>query len=70
MNWNLEGLWVEGLYLDTFRVKGTVELSRVAYGGRIKHMVVLDEPLSIFGTIRERVSLEHDEVSRVASSAR
>jgi hypothetical protein len=65
MNWNLEGMAVEGMYIDLYPVKGTVVLSRVAFGGRIKHTIVLDAPKSFYGTMRERVILDHADVTRV-----
>jgi len=69
MNWNLEGLHVTGLYMDEFPVAGLVTLSRVKYGGDIQHTVVLDEPIKIYGPeVRERVLLDHKNVTRVQSN--
>ena len=65
MNWNLEGLRVSGRYLNEVEVIGTVELSRVKYGGEISHLVLLDVPTVVFGTARDRVVLEHDLVEQV-----
>lgn len=65
MNWNLENLKVEGVYLDTFKVSGRVTLSRVRYGGTVSHHVQLDEPIDVFGAEREVVILEHKYVTRV-----
>lgn len=68
MNWQLENLKVDGIYLDTFKVSGRVELSRVRYGGSISHHIVLDEPIEVFGAIRDRVILDHRDISRVYSN--
>jgi hypothetical protein len=69
MNWNLEGLHVTGLYMDEFPVAGLVTLSRVKYGGDVQHTVVLDEPINIYGIhVRERVLLDHKNVTRVQSN--
>lgn len=65
MQWNLEGLRVSAVYLDTFHINGSVELSRVAYGGRVRHTVVLDRPIKIYGVDRERVIVEHEKVTAV-----
>ena len=65
MMWNYEGMEVTGVYMDTFHVVGRVELSRVAYGGRVKHTVVLERPIDVFGAVRDRVILDHEVVTRV-----
>ena len=67
MTWNLEGLIVEGQYLNEYPVAGKVELSRVAYGGDVKHHIVLVEPLNVYGAVRDRVILSHTEIQRVRS---
>lgn len=67
MNWNLEGLCVRGVYLDTFEVRGRVNLSRVKYGGEVSHHVTLDAPMNIFGTMRVAVILDHKDVTQVCS---
>jgi len=63
--WNLEGMKVWGTYLNTFPVGGTVTLSRVKYGGGVCHTVQLNSPILVFGAIRERVILEHSDISGV-----
>jgi hypothetical protein len=68
MNWNLEGECVEATYLETFPVSGRVELSRVAYGGRVNHTIVLDNSITVYGTVRDRVIIEHSQVERVKSN--
>jgi hypothetical protein len=66
MNWDLTDMVVEGMYLDQFKVRGRVELSRVAYGGDVKHTIVLDTPINVYGAERDRVVISHKEVSRVS----
>lgn len=66
--WNLQGLRVTGLYLNEIQVAGKVELSRVAYGGKIKHTVVLDKPVDVYGSVRDRVIVDHEAVKLVYSS--
>jgi hypothetical protein len=65
--WDLTGLRIHGQYLD-LDVAGIVESSRVAYGGSIKHTVVLDEPLNVYGTMRERVIVNHELIDEVSSN--
>jgi hypothetical protein len=43
MSWILEGKRVKANYLGVATVTGTVTNSRVAYGGRVKHTVLLDQ---------------------------
>jgi hypothetical protein len=66
MNWDLTNMVVEGTYLDMFSVRGRVELSRVAYGGDVKHTIVLDQPVEVFGSIRDRVIISHKDVTKVS----
>lgn len=65
MQWNLEGKRVNGLYMGLFPVQGTVELSRVKYGGEVSHHMALEEPIKVYGQVRDRVILEHKFVNRV-----
>lgn len=64
--WNLENMSVTGLYMGEIAVSGVVELSRVAYGGKVVHTVVLDTPVVVYGAVRDRVILEHKYVSFVS----
>ena len=68
-NWDLTGMKVWGMYLNTFPVSGTVKSSRVKYGGTVQHTVTLDEPLTVFdGRVYDRgtdVLVKHSEVVRV-----
>ena len=68
MNWNLENLFVSGLYLGEIPVSGKVRLSRVKYGGGVSHHVELSEPTMIYGSLRDVVILEHSQIETVASS--
>ena len=58
MSWNLEGKRISGKYLGCFPYTGFVSESRVAYGGKIKHFVELDEELTAFGTVRDTIIAE------------
>jgi len=69
MSWNLENLRVNAVYLDTIPVQGVVELSRVAYGGRVVHTVVLDNPIMVYGALRDRVIVENESIQQVASNS-
>ena len=66
MQWQLEGFRVNGRYMNQFDVSGVVELSRVKYGGTISHHVVLDQPITVYGAVRDRVILEHKEISKIS----
>lgn len=67
MIWNLESKRVIGNYLgeDSRPVIGLVTESRVAYGGTVKHTVQLDKPINVFGSVRERVILDHCHILTV-----
>ena len=66
--WNLETMYVRAHYMGEFPVQGRVELSRVSYGGGVKHTVVLSQPIVVYGAVRERVIVEHKEIQQVADS--
>ena len=68
MSWNLEGMQVTGHYMGEFPVAGRVEYSRVKYGGEVVHGVVLNEPVMVYGALRERVTLEHKYVEQVSDN--
>jgi len=70
MFWDLEGTRVEAVYLGDIDVSGEVVLSRVAYGGGVKHHVRLDRPfIACGGKIKrdagEVVIVSHSHVRRV-----
>ena len=68
MQWNLEGQRVNGLYMGLFPISGTVDLSRVQYGGEVSHHIQLDEPIKVYGALRDRIILEHKHVNRILGS--
>jgi hypothetical protein len=61
----LDGQRVIGMYLGDYAVSGTVRLSRVRYGGGMSHHVTLDNPINVFGEVRESVILEPEFVKGV-----
>lgn len=69
MNWNLQGLNVEGFYLGDIAVAGKVLNSRVKYGGSVQHLVELnhsfDAGRGIARAAGETVFVEHKDVTRV-----
>lgn len=65
MNWLLEGMKVTGKYMGEIPVSGKVRMSRVAYGGDIKHVIVLDTPVEVYGEMRDTVILEHYQIETV-----
>ena len=68
-NWNLEGLSVTGRYMGEHPVSGRVVLSRVKYGGGVQHTIVLDHPVQIYDSMRDRLLLDNENVSSVRSAA-
>jgi hypothetical protein len=69
MNWNLEGLRIEGEYLGDTKVIGRVESSRVKYGGGVQHTVILDQPIKFRwrNELATRLLIDHEHVTRVMS---
>jgi hypothetical protein len=63
--WNLENCRVTGNYMGIALVSGMVTESRVKYGGSVCHTVELDEPITVFGAVRERVILDNWEVEKI-----
>lgn len=66
--WNLEGMVVSGNYMDEYPVRGRVELSRVKFGGGVCHIIELIDPIKLFGTIRDRIILDHEQIERVSDN--
>ena len=60
--WNREGQHITGQYLGSYLVSGTVINSRVKYGGSVCHMIELDRKLSLFGTERDILTLDEEEI--------
>jgi len=72
--WDLEGLAVEGFYLDDIPVEGNVVKSRVKYGGGVQHTVQLTKAFSFwYGKISrevgETVLVDHQCITRVKEVA-
>ena len=44
MSWIKDGMQIKANYLGT-EVSGTVESSRVKYGGKVQYTVILDKPV-------------------------
>lgn len=65
MNWNLEKKVVTGLYLGQFKIVGTVVESRVKYGGKVSNTIVLETPIEVFGSTRDRVLMDSEELTVV-----
>jgi hypothetical protein len=63
--WNLENCRVTGNYMGIALVSGMVTESRVKYGGSVSHTVELDKPITVFGSVRERVILDNWEVEKI-----
>lgn len=61
--WDHTGWRCGGFYLGEFAFSGVVDSSRVAYGGKVRHTIVLDTPIEVFGAIREVIIMNHDEVA-------
>jgi len=65
MNWNLEGLRINGLYMRLFPYSGLVLNSRVKFGGEVQHTVLIDEPIRVYGEDREMILVSKGEVNRI-----
>ena len=65
MSWNLETKVVTGKYLGQFPIVGTVTESRVKYGGKVCNTITLQEPIVVFGSARNVVLMDSDEVTVV-----
>jgi hypothetical protein len=65
MKWDLTGERINGLYMGLFPYTGTVESSRVKYGGEVQHTVLVDEPFKVYGEVRERILVQGLEVNRI-----
>jgi hypothetical protein len=63
MSWYLDGLSIVGVYMGQ-EVSGVVESSRVKYGGKVQHTVVLNKPVQFRwrNEPTSRVLLDEDEV--------
>jgi hypothetical protein len=61
----LDGQRVIGMYMNEIAVSGVVRLSRVTYGGTISHHVALDNPINVYGAVRDSVILEAECIKGV-----
>jgi len=62
MNWNKEGQTVSGVYLGAYTVTGVVQSSRVKYGGKVQHRVLLDQTVKVFGRDADELLLDDEEL--------
>lgn len=62
MGWNKDGSTIKALYLSEYLVTGKVTESRVRYGGTVSYHIELVEPLYIFGSVREQVIVNENQV--------
>lgn len=72
MGWNLEGLFVKGIYLDEVEVSGKVSLSHVGYGGTVSHHITIENGFTACnGRVRrnagEGIIVDHKNILEVAS---
>lgn len=65
MSWDLTGKKINGLYLGLFPYTGTVVESRVKYGGDVQHTVVVDEPFTVYGLVRDRILVCGNQFNRI-----
>lgn len=67
MKWDLTGERINGLYMGLFPFTGTVESSRVKYGGAVQHTVKVDEPFKVYGEVRDRILVDSGsgEINRI-----
>lgn len=65
MNWDLTGKRINGVYLGLWPFPGTVEESRVKYGGQVPHTVRVDEPFKVYGLVRDRILVCAAEINRI-----
>jgi hypothetical protein len=51
--------------MGLFPYTGTVESSRVKYGGEVQHTVIVDEPFKVYGDVRDRILVSITEINRI-----
>lgn len=69
--WNLEGMFVSAKYMGEFDVRGKVSLSRVKFGGEVSHHIELEQPINVYGRIRnagENVIISNHEIYQISSN--
>ena len=60
MSWNKEGQQITAMYQGQ-QVTGTVESSRLKYGGKVQHLLILDKPIQLRWRTEPTDSLLIDE---------
>ena len=55
MSWDRTNESICGMYLDSIPFSGTVESSRVKFGGDVQHTVWLNNAIWVFGAKREKI---------------
>ena len=65
MPWNLEGQRINGLYMGLFPYSGLVLDSRVKFGGDVQHTVLIDEPIKVYGEVRDMILVSKGEINRI-----
>lgn len=63
--WDLTGKQVIVNYVDTFKVSGVVRESRITYGGVVRHYINLDVPVKVFGSERDSVVVDANQVLEI-----
>jgi hypothetical protein len=63
MSWNKEGEQITALYQGQ-QVTGTVESSRVKYGGKVEHLLILEKPIQLRWRAEptDRLLIDEDKV--------
>lgn len=62
MGWNKDGSTIKASYLDEHIVQGVVVESRVSYGGSVRYLIELSDPVFIGGSFRECLVIKEDNV--------
>lgn len=64
MDWDKTGKRVVGYYLNESRYpfEGVILNSRVKYGAAVQHHVKLDDPINFYGSIRNEILVEDNEL--------
>ena len=60
-DWSLD----QGSLSGQIVVSGVVELSRVKYGGRVCHTIKLESPINVYGSVRDRCIVQHEDVTQL-----
>ena len=63
MGWNKEGEQITAVYQGQ-QVTGTVESSRVKYGGKVQHLLILEKPIQLRWRAEptDRLLIDEDKV--------